>query len=54
MMRFIPGLTGAAAAYLCLPLFSWLDFLSLRFLAFLAVYSGITYTVEMALKRYGK
>jgi hypothetical protein len=53
-IRLLPGLIAAIAAYLALPFLSWIGFFPARFLLFLAIYTGVTLALDIAMKRYGR
>ncbi len=53
MIKYLPGLTGAIAAFIALLFLGWLE-LSLRGLAFLAIYLVVTISLDKALTRYGR
>lgn len=54
MLRFVPGLLGAIAAFVVLKLLSWVGSLSLELLVFLGTYAAVAVSVDTALKRYGR
>lgn len=53
MLRFVPGLLGAVAAFVVLRLLSWVGSLTFELLVFLGTYAAVAVSVDAALKRYG-
>lgn len=54
MVRFIPGVIAAIAAYLSLIFLAWIPSVVLRFLLFLGIYLVVAFVMDDALKGYGK
>jgi len=52
MIRFVPGLIGAAAAYLALVLIGWLGSGWVRAAIFFGVYLFVTVAVDRAMSSY--
>lgn len=54
-VKFIPGLSGAVAAYLVVKfLFFWNDSFSVELVGFIVVFSGVYFIVDVAMRQYGK
>lgn len=53
MMRFVPGLGGAVAAYLALIFTNWIQSTWLHAAIFFAVYLFVTFAVDKAMTQYG-
>lgn len=55
MLKYIPGLVGAIAAYLGLKFISWIADLSLgvQFVAFLVIYFAVAFSVDKGMSQYG-
>ena len=54
MLKYVPGLIGAAVAMTVFRFTPWLDPLWVRFVIFGVVYIGVTVAVDKALANYGK
>lgn len=52
MIRFVPGLIGALAAYVALVLIGWLDNGWIRATIFFGVYLLVTVAAERAMSSY--
>jgi hypothetical protein len=54
MIKFIPGIAGAAAAYIVLKIFGWIQSLSFEMILFFCTYLIVTVVVDIAMKKYGE
>ena len=54
MIRFVPGLVAAIAAFVVLKLISWVESQDRQFLIYLVTYGVAAVAVDAALKRYGQ
>ena len=54
MLRHVPGIVAALAAFIALKLVSLVGSLALQFLVFFAVYLAVSFSVDAALTRYGQ
>jgi hypothetical protein len=54
MLKYIPGLVGAALAMTVFRFTTMIDPLWIRFVVFGAVYIGVTILVDKAMTNYGK
>ena len=54
MIKFVPGLVAAIAAFIILQLFGWIGSLSTQILLFFGTYGVIVFVVDAAMKRYGE
>jgi len=54
MLRYIPGLAGALAAFVALKLVGLVGSLGIQLLVFLATYGVVFFAVDSALTRYGQ
>lgn len=55
MLKYIPGLVGAIAAYLGLKFISWIAGLSfgVQIVVFLVIYFVVAFFVDKAMSQYG-
>ncbi len=53
MIKFVPGLIAAIAAFIILKLFGWVGSLSTQILLFFGTYGVVVFVVDAAMKRYG-
>ncbi len=53
MIKFVPGLIAAIAAFIILKLFGWVGSLSTQILLFFGTYGVVVFVVDTAMKRYG-
>jgi ABC-type maltose transport system permease subunit len=54
MIKFVPGLIAAIAAFIILKLFGWVGSLSTQILLFFGTYGVVVFVVDAAMKRYGE
>ena len=54
MIKFVPGLMAAIAAFIILKLFGWVGSLSTQILLFFGTYGVVVFVVDAAMKRYGE
>jgi ABC-type maltose transport system permease subunit len=54
MIKFVPGLIAAIAAFIILKLFGWVGSLSTQILLFFGTYVVVVFLVDAAMKRYGQ
>jgi hypothetical protein len=54
LLKYIPGLVGAALAMTVFRFTTMIDPLWIRFVVFGIVYIGVTILVDKAMKNYGK
>ncbi len=54
MIKFVPGLIAAIAAFIILKLFGWVGSLSTHIILFFGTYGVVIFVVDAAMKRYGK
>ncbi len=54
LIRFLPGLIGAIAAYVAAKLTALLASLPAEIGAFVIAYAVVTYAVDASMRRYGK
>lgn len=54
MLKFLPGLLGAIAAYLTLIFINWIETSWVHALIFFGVYLFVSVSVDKALSQYGK
>jgi hypothetical protein len=54
MLRYIPGLAAALAAFIALKLVGLVLSLGLQFLVFVVTYLAVVFAVDAALTRYGQ
>jgi hypothetical protein len=54
IIKFIPGIAGATAAYLVLKIFGWIQSFSFEILLFFCTYLIVTVGVDIAMKKYGE
>ena len=54
MIKFVPGLIAAIAAFIILKLFGWVGSLSTQILLFFGTYGVVVFVVDVAMKRYGE
>lgn len=53
MLRYVPGLVGALAAFTVLKLVGWMAF-GYRLGTFLATYVIVAVAIDQAMRRYGR
>jgi len=53
ILKYIPGLIGAAVGFITLQFIGWFDNWSLEFVAFIAVYLFAAISLDKALVSYG-
>ena len=54
MIKFVPGLIAAIAAFIILKLFGWVGSLSTQILLFFGTYVVVVFIADAAMKRYGQ
>lgn len=54
MIRFVPGLAGAIAAYVVLIFTDWIQSGAIRAAIFFGVYLFVTFAVDKAMTQYGR
>jgi len=54
MIKFIPGIAGAAMAFIVLKIFGWVQSLSFEIILFCCTYLIVTVVVDIAMKKYGE
>jgi hypothetical protein len=54
MIKFVPGLIAAIAAFIILKLFGWVGSLSTQIQLFFGTYVVVVFLVDAAMKRYGQ
>jgi hypothetical protein len=54
MIKFVPGLIAALAAFVVLKLFGWVGSLSTQIFLFFGTYVVVVFVVDAAMKRYGE
>ena len=54
MIRFLPGIAGAVAAYVALIFTLWLESAWIHAVVFFGVYVVVTFAIDKAMKQYGK
>ena len=53
MMRFVPGLVAAVAAYVAAQLLAWMPLVP-EFLIFIGVYLFVTVFIDKSMRGYGR
>ena len=54
MIKFVPGLIAAIAAFIILKLFGWVGSLSTQILLFFGTYVVVVFVVDAAMMQYGQ
>lgn len=54
MLRYVPGLAAALAAFIVLKLVGLVGSLGVQFLVFIVTYLVVVFAVDAALTRYGQ
>ena len=53
MIKYVPGFIAAAAAYITLKVFGWVESLSTEILLFFGTYLIVAVIADVAMKQYG-